>query len=492
MAAVPPAHDVREAMALCGVDNAVLFQGQTAAQRIAGDVFHDDFDSCMDKTFTELDEDFKTYADLSVAQGRIRLVPGIKNRIKAFVQWVRDEKRLGRDPASTAFPVADAPNLMRRYKTHEAYVKKSDALAEAAKPVKFTAETKWEDWYPTLLNYLRTIPGRDGVPLKYVCRERDAPDPTPHTDFLDDYISMAPLAGDTFVIDANEVHTIIVNLISGNSTAEAKILAHANENNGRLDYTALKNHYEGVGVYALDVTRAQQYIDELFYAGEKRPHMWWDEFEKNLTWAFNTLDKKENRQVYSNEMKLRTLLGKIKADFLAATTASLNVELTKVPMTMTYERALQSFRDVVNQKHPPQMSATTRTKRTVNEVNKEGKGKGKKKPKKTRTDSIFITLTDGQTIEYHPSFRFPPKVFAKFKQEDKERLRRERDEYKLRNQQATQIQELQREIQEVRSQQGVPPTDVTVGQATQVSQITTGTIMGGRNEQAEQRQQRRR
>ena len=43
-------------------------------------------------------------------------------------------------------------------------------MADAAKPEKFEKETKWNDWAPTFLNYLRSIPGRDGVPLKYICR----------------------------------------------------------------------------------------------------------------------------------------------------------------------------------------------------------------------------------------------------------------------------------------------------------------------------------
>jgi hypothetical protein len=85
--------------------------------------------------------------------------------------------------------------------------------------------------------------------LKYICRTNNAPDPTPNSDFLDDYVSIAALLedGKAFTIDAADVHTFIVNFISGNETAEAKIQAHEAQNNGRLDYIALKEHYEGVG-----------------------------------------------------------------------------------------------------------------------------------------------------------------------------------------------------------------------------------------------------
>jgi hypothetical protein len=99
----------------------------------------------MDKGLTELDYEFKTYSELTILQAQIRLLPAIKRTIKAFIQRVQDERRLGRDPSTTAFPVADTPNLIRRQKTHAQFVKKSSTLSDAAKPAKFTSETKWTD-----------------------------------------------------------------------------------------------------------------------------------------------------------------------------------------------------------------------------------------------------------------------------------------------------------------------------------------------------------
>ena len=255
--AIIPVFTVRDAMIACGVNDVNLFDGDTPAQRIAADLFGDDFDTCMDKSYEELYGEFKTYTDLTQAQGQIRLMPGPKRLIKAFIQWVRDERRLGRNPATIAFPVANAPALLRRYKTHTQFVLKSKTLSDAAKPEKFSITTKWADWAPTFLNYLRTIPGRDGVPLKYVCRPHEAPNPNPNGDFLDDYVYMAALDGEAFTIDAADVHTFIVNFISGNETAEAKIQAYEGQNNGRLDFIALKEHYEGVGLHALDIMKAE-------------------------------------------------------------------------------------------------------------------------------------------------------------------------------------------------------------------------------------------
>jgi hypothetical protein len=94
-------------------------------------------------------------------------------------------------------------------------------------------------------------------------------------------------------------------------------------------------------------------IKNLFYDGKKPPHMWWAEFEKRLTCAFNTYVKQEGRIVHSNSMKICMLIDKIKADFLTPTKAQMEIELSQVPMTMTYEQALSLFRNMVNQKHPP-------------------------------------------------------------------------------------------------------------------------------------------
>jgi hypothetical protein len=167
---------VVDAMVACGVDHDHLFMDETQAQRLASDIFGDQFSLCLDITFKELDEHFKTYSDLTVVQGQIRVRPGTRKNIKAFVQWARDELRLGRNPTMTPFPVEQVSDLIRRYKTHEKFLNDSKTLSEAAKPDKFKESTKWEDWKPTFLNYLRSIPGRDGIPLKFICREKDEAD----------------------------------------------------------------------------------------------------------------------------------------------------------------------------------------------------------------------------------------------------------------------------------------------------------------------------
>ena len=139
---------ILDALIACGLD-IVHFMEETQVQRIAEDIFDNVFATCKDMTFKELDDHFKTYSELNVAQGQIGLRPEVRKNIKAFVQWTRDELRLGRDPSISPFPVDQVSDLIRRYKTHEKYQTDSKTLAEVAKPEKFKESIKWEDWKPT-------------------------------------------------------------------------------------------------------------------------------------------------------------------------------------------------------------------------------------------------------------------------------------------------------------------------------------------------------
>ena len=75
-----PVSSVFDAMVLCGIDNVDLHDGQTKAQRIATGVFSDDFNTCMVETMEDLQDDLKSFSDLTVAEGRIRLTPGPRKK----------------------------------------------------------------------------------------------------------------------------------------------------------------------------------------------------------------------------------------------------------------------------------------------------------------------------------------------------------------------------------------------------------------------------
>ena len=77
-AALPPVYTVFDAMVLSGANDGDSFQGRSSAQRIATDIFEDDFNTSMDKTYKDLDDDLKMFSSLTAMQGQIRLLPGVK------------------------------------------------------------------------------------------------------------------------------------------------------------------------------------------------------------------------------------------------------------------------------------------------------------------------------------------------------------------------------------------------------------------------------
>ena len=173
MAQQPPVNTIVLSLTLCGVENdtaGLLWNGETASRRIASDVFNDSFDSCIDITFSELDDHWKTYSSLTVAEGRIRLRPATKVNIRSLVQWTRDMVRTDQDPTTIAFPVANRSELLNRYNTHKQWMTNSSDMAKSARPKNFTEKMKWSDWKATLINFLKSQPGRNGVPLDYVIR----------------------------------------------------------------------------------------------------------------------------------------------------------------------------------------------------------------------------------------------------------------------------------------------------------------------------------
>ena len=199
------------------------------------------------------------------------------------------------------------------------------------------------------------------------------------------------------------------------------------ENNGRKDYFALKEHYEGVGAHAKALLAAENDIQSLFYAGEKKPHIWWEEFETRLVTALAVVDKYESREVYSDSSKLRMLAKKVRpCDFLESTLSVIDMELTKEPVVITFDQALANFRNAVNRKFPPEASAIKKSRRIHQVKNKNKKSfKQGHQPgtqenevsdqsnKRRRNDAWENIGTDGSKIEAHPSYSFGTEIWNK-------------------------------------------------------------------------------
>ena len=237
---------------------------------VARGLSQDDYETCIDLDDTDLYNYHKTTSSQTVASGnQIILSVPQRSSIKAFVQWTKDAIRTGQDPVMMKFKTTGIAATLRRAASHKLYVKNSDT--NAVKPRNFTKEIKWADWAPSFDNYLRAIPGRTGIHLSYIIREDDLPNPARNMDYLDDYILNASLSGAAYLTDKRSVHTKLVALISTNPEAEAILKLNELIADGRKDWKDLKVHYEGQGMFAIDINEAENILKTMCYQGEKYP-----------------------------------------------------------------------------------------------------------------------------------------------------------------------------------------------------------------------------
>ena len=75
--------------------------------------------------------------------------------------------------------------------------------------------------------------------------------------------------------DSDQVYVYLINFAAQNDEAESILNITERERNGRKGWLALKLHYEGQGIYATDITKAKSNLSNMYYQGEKKPHMWW-------------------------------------------------------------------------------------------------------------------------------------------------------------------------------------------------------------------------
>ena len=518
----PPTFTVKDAMVLCGVsDVARTGQANSDAERIAENIFDNDFENCMDFKSDELESDLKGLNEqLPVNRGRIAVLPNSRKKILAFIQWTKDMYRTGLDPTQFPFPVAETKELRKRMVSHQLWVKKAESAKE---PKEFTKDMKWDDWVTTLIEYLSQMPGRNGVPLKYIIRDNDLPDPTPKPNFLEEYVAMAPLNGEAYIADSTEVLSIINKLIVGNDTAEGAVkpIVAVDAADGRGAFQALRDTYEGKGLMRNNIVHAEHTIDNLFYKNETL-YMPWKKFEAELVGAYATVNKAAGRTVHDDDSKLRKLQQyRIKADFLKEEKAAINAQALMPGVPMNFEAAMQIYRTKVQTLFPHGSTMRTTTqRRAIAEVNQNrgGRGRGgrshhrnnqrnnrRHQPNqgggstrpRNRQDHETIVLRNGQQIFYHPSYDYTQAEWRNMTDGQRDRLRRERREYsqaRRENEQAenarkARIAQLETRLEELTAATGVPH-QIQQDQQTQISQVSTGTkgsIYGGRNRQQRNR-----
>ena len=247
--------------------------------------------------------------------------------------------------------------------------------------------------------------------------------------------------------------------------------------------------------------------------------------------------------VHSDSMKLRYLMDRVKDDKLAAVSAAILVAISNNP-NYSYNDALKSYKATVAKSGTANQSINERQVKEQNQGRGgrggrgfgRGSGRGRYSGRgrdngrgytnysgndyqyipRTIDGSKFLTLSDGTRIEYHPKIHYSTEILNKFSSEERDTLERDkangtvslpprysgygsgRGGYSNKRK----IQQLEQQVWDLQSQSQSQqvPDQVDTGQSgrgqdnrSRISQVTTqeGSIMGGRSDQARQRQQGR-
>ena len=278
----------------------------------------------------------ESYSRRTVADGRA--IFGLR-RIRymiGLIHWVQDFGRVGQTPTVEGIVDAEQFKAVLDEAYQRADVRKierdqSDTVSKAADPGKFKDERKWPEWEPAFTNYLSTIPGINGIPLSYVIRETEEPDPTiDYPSFNERAIACAPLVGPNFQADARKVHQLIKSYLQ-TETAEQWIKPIARRQSGREDMIALRNHYSGEGNTSRRIAQAERYRDTLYYKHEKS--LSFSNFLDKIQKMFNMFE--EEGESITEQAKVRMLLKKVQHSQLQDAVSALRIRAQLDSVTFT-------------------------------------------------------------------------------------------------------------------------------------------------------------
>ena len=103
-------------------------------ERVATDIFDDEFSACMNRTVDELEEDLKYYTVLVIILGEICQNPVTKRNARAFLQWSKDILRLIDDPVQVQFTNLDSTGFIQHQNTNASCISKYKRVSETSTP----------------------------------------------------------------------------------------------------------------------------------------------------------------------------------------------------------------------------------------------------------------------------------------------------------------------------------------------------------------------
>ena len=324
--------EVRTLLDYCGFTSAVQ------RERISNESFMDytDLQQAKEKDITELSESFqkRTPATQRIIFGQRRVL-----KLKSTLHWARDFRRINAHPSldglNRAGFLTALDTAKRRQEIRLEEMANSDQVMREASPGPLVSEAKWTEWEPAFENFLSSGFGADGVPLSYVIREQEFPDPdATYNDFTEQAIACAPLFGPAFDADKRRVHQYIVSFTKG-QLSEDWIKGGKKKKNGRDDMIKLRDHFKGEGNSSRRIAVAERLRDSLHYKNERS--LSFEMFLSQCQKMFNIFETQNEE--YTEEAKVRFLLKKVIHPGLSQSVETMKEKQASDPTATTFTYA---------------------------------------------------------------------------------------------------------------------------------------------------------
>jgi uncharacterized membrane protein YgcG len=336
-----------------------------------GLVDYDDFQFLNEKDIRDMAEEF---AKRTVANGRMTFGVGRLKKLIGVMHWIQDHYRVGAVPDHNEFSEEELAQALVRAQIRKSDLDLVDTNTKAADPGKFKDERKWPEWQKSFVNYLSVIPGVFGVPLAYVVREQEEPNPeAEYLNFTEKMIASAPLFGQFYEADSRRVHNLLTSFLQGENT-ETWIRTLARYNDGRRDITALRRHYAGEGNSTRRITDAKRIQNTLHYKSERA--LPFGLFLGKLQQMFTIFEEAGEGEELTERAKIDELLTKTQHPSLTAALAQLRF-MANTNTDLTFTVAANHLSQAISQTPDYQMARSVRSTNTSYRDGGSGRNSGR-------------------------------------------------------------------------------------------------------------------
>jgi hypothetical protein len=323
------------------------FRTEALREAIVDDSFEtfEDLKLLTEKDITSMASGF---AGRTVQDGRINFGLRRTKLTKALIHWTQDFYRVSETPTIIGLNEitfkGQLDRALARAEIRKVLTSQTSTSAGAASPGPLESEKMWKQWEEKFINYTRSHIGANGIPLSYVIRENDDPNPNgEYPDFILKTIGCAPLDGEYYSADRLTVFNMIVSFTTGQPSGDwiKNTIRYAD---GRRSMNALRTHFAGEGNATRNMAEADRLHETLHYKSERSVS-----FEVFLTQCqkmYNIYEKE--KEPMTDEAKVRFLFKKVQHPGLRGSIDALKAQQT-AGTDLTYTMAANHLSTAVSE-----------------------------------------------------------------------------------------------------------------------------------------------